>query len=72
MLSNECPCVLIDIRLRHALSLLVKHFCQIIISVATSVNASWHVCLTCQLLELLCDNSNCKGIIIIKANIYSL
>ena len=47
-------------------------FCQIIISVITSVNASSHVCLTCPLLELLCDNSNCKGVITIKVNIYSL
>ena len=31
-----------------------------------------HVYLTCQLLELLCDNSNCKGIIMIKVNIYSV
>ena len=41
-------------------------------SVVTSVNASWHVKLTCQLLKLLCDNSNCKGIITIKVNIYIL
>ena len=27
------------------------HFCQIIISVVTSVNASWHVYLTYQLLD---------------------
>ena len=36
------------------------------------VNASWHICLTCQLLEPLCNNSNCKGIITIKVNICSI
>ena len=46
---------------------------SVIISVVvTNVNASWHVCLTCQLLKLLCDNSNCKGVIMIKVNICSL
>ena len=48
------------------------HFCYIIIRVVTGVNASWHVCLSCQLLELLFDNSNCEGIIMFKVHIYSL
>ena len=44
-----------------------KHTCYI-----TRVNASWHVYLMCQLLELLCNDLNCKGIIKIFELWYAL
>ena len=45
--------------IRHALPLWAWHFYYIII-------------LSCQLLELLFDNSNCEGVIMFKVHIYSL
>ena len=74
-LINVIQWVLICIdwqELRRVLPLWAWHFYYIIIHVVTGVNASWHVCLSCQLLELLFDNSNCECIITFKVDIYSL